>query len=89
MAPSVFASGSGRGGGGFAAAWQGSLIAPERDEYTFSMEGAGTVTLRIDGQTVLSGALPLRATVPVTLGKGAHAIYCSYRSPRDGEARCG
>lgn len=80
--PSVFI-----GARGFVAAWQGSLVVPERDEYTFSFEGNGAITLQIDGKTVVSGDLPLTARAPVTLGKGAHAIYANYRSPREGETR--
>ncbi len=82
LSPSVFISSK-----AFGAAWQGSLLVPERDDYTFSLEGVGNVTLQIDGRTVLSGELPLKASVPVTLGKGAHAIYCSYRSPAEGGSR--
>ena len=82
--PSVFISPR---GGSFGAAWQGSLIVPERDDYTFSLEGVGTVSLLIDGKPVVSGELPLQAKVPVTLAKGAHAIYCSYTSKATGEAR--
>ncbi|WP_414662100.1 DUF6797 domain-containing protein [Horticoccus sp. 23ND18S-11] len=81
--PSVFIA----GGRPFGAAWQGSLIVPERDDYTFALEGAGTVSLQIDGRTVLSGELPLKAAVPVTLTKGPHAIFCSYRSPAAGDPR--
>lgn len=83
--PSVFV-GSARGGG-FGAAFQGTLVVPERDEYTFSLEGAGTVSLQIDGKMVVSGELPVTAGSPVTLAKGPHAIYCSYSSPTTGEAR--
>ncbi|MDP3073975.1 MAG: c-type cytochrome [Opitutaceae bacterium] len=83
-APSVFVTPR---AGSFGAAWQGSLIVPERDDYTFSFEGNGHVTLQVGGQTILSGDLPLTAQAPVTLAKGAHAIYASYRSPRTGEAR--
>ncbi|MBL9188754.1 MAG: c-type cytochrome [Opitutaceae bacterium] len=82
--PSVFITAR---GGSFGAAWQGSLIVPERDDYTFSFEGNGHVTLQIGGRTILSGDLPLTAQAPVTLAKGAHAIYASYKSPRAGESR--
>lgn len=83
-APSVLV-GSGRGG--FGVAWQGTLVVPERDDYTFALEGSGTATLQIDGKPVVSGPLPLVAKVPLTLAKGAHPIYASFRSPADGEAR--
>jgi mono/diheme cytochrome c family protein len=73
--------------GAFGAAWQGTIIAPERDDFTFSLEGVGTVSLIIDGKPILSGALPVTAGAPVTLAKGAHSIYCSYTSPANGEAR--
>ena len=71
----------------FGAAWQGTLIVPERDDYTFSLEGVGTASLQIDGKVIASGELPLTAKLPTTLTKGPHAIFCSYRSPREGEAR--
>jgi mono/diheme cytochrome c family protein len=82
--PSVFISPR---GGSFGAAWQGSLIVPERDDYTFSLEGSGTVALTIDGKAVVSGELPLTAKMPVTLAKGAHAIFCSFQSKPTGEVR--
>lgn len=72
---------------GFGAAWRGTLVVPERDDYTFSLEGAGTVALQIDGKVIASGELPLTARLPVTLAKGAHAIFCSYRSAKEGESR--
>ncbi len=83
-APSVFITPR---AGSFGAAWQGSLIVPERDEFTFSFEGTGSVSLQIDGKPIVSGDLPVTAKIPVTLAKGAHAIYASYKSPRAGEAR--
>ncbi|HEY1107705.1 MAG TPA: PA14 domain-containing protein, partial [Opitutaceae bacterium] len=84
-APSVLV-GSGRGGN-FGVAWQGSLVVPERDDYTFTLEGNGTATLQIDGKPIASGPLPLVAKAPLTLAQGAHAIYASYRGPSEGEAR--
>lgn len=80
--PSVFINSR-----GFGAAWHGNLIVPERDAYTFSLEGSGTASLQIDGKVVASGELPLVASAPLTLSKGPHAIYASYRSPAQGEAR--
>ncbi len=80
--PSVFISGR-----GFGSAWHGNVIVPERDAYTFSLEGTGTASLQIDGKVIASGNLPLVAQAPVTLTKGPHAIYASYRSPAQGEAR--
>lgn len=77
----------GTGRDGFGVAWQGTLVVPERDDYTFTLEGSGTATLQIDGKPVAAGPLPLVAKVPLTLAKGAHAIYASYRSPAEGEAR--
>jgi mono/diheme cytochrome c family protein len=71
----------------YGAAFQGSLIAPERDDYTFSLEGSGTASLQLDGKVVASGALPLKATAPVTLAKGAHQIFASFHSNKDGEGR--
>ena len=65
----------------------GTLVVPERNDYTFSIEGVGNATLQIDGVMVANGELPLVAQRPVPLGKGGHAIFCSYRSRRDGEAR--
>jgi mono/diheme cytochrome c family protein len=83
-APSVFITPR---GGAFGAAFQGMLVVPERDELTFSFEGTGSVSLLIDGQPVAEGELPLTAKAPVTLAKGAHAIFCSYRGPAAGESR--
>jgi mono/diheme cytochrome c family protein len=71
----------------FGATWQGSLFVPERDDYTFSLEGVGTVSLVIDGQTVANGKLPLTAAQSVTLAKGAHRIFCRFQSSETGEGR--
>ncbi|MCX6953752.1 MAG: c-type cytochrome [Verrucomicrobia bacterium] len=80
--PSVFV-----GGSDYGAAWQGTLIAPERDDYTFSIDGVGTASLQIDGKVVASGALPFTAKAAVTLAKGPHQIFCSYKSAAGGEGR--
>ena len=82
--PSVFVTPR---AGSFGAAFQGTLVMPERDEITFSLEGVGEVALAIDGKLVASGQLPVVAKLPVTLAKGPHGIFCSYRSPAKGEAR--
>jgi hypothetical protein len=71
----------------FNAAWQGMLVVPERDEYTFTLKGAGTATLQIDSKLIASGSLPLAASAPVTLAQGVHSIYCSYSSVPHGESR--
>ena len=71
----------------YGAAWQGSLVAPERDAYTFSLEGSGTASLQIDGRIVASGQLPFTAKAAVTLAKGPHPIFCSYQSAANGEGR--
>ncbi len=73
--------------GAFGAAFQGSLLVPDRDDYTFSLEGEGEVSLVLDGKTIASGKLPLTAPAAVTLAKGPHAIFCSYRSKANGEGR--
>lgn len=80
--PSVFL-----GGRNFGASWRGSLVVPDRDEYSFSLEGAGSASLQIDGKVIVSGNLPLAASAPVALAKGPHAIYASFKSPANGEAR--
>ncbi len=80
--PSVFI-----GGSGFEATWQGYLIIPERDDYTFSIQGSGVVSLQIDGNEVLSGNLPAAASHAVTLNKGTHPIFCSFKSPAKGDSR--
>lgn len=71
----------------FGSSWTGTLVVPERDAITFSLEGVGTATLQIDGKVIVSGALPIVATVPVTLAKGGHGIFCGYRSLPSGEGR--
>jgi mono/diheme cytochrome c family protein len=81
-APSVFLNPR-----GFGASWRGTLVVPERDEYTFALEGTGAATLQIDGKVIVSGELPLVAKTPLPLAKGGHAIFTSYKSPRQGEAR--
>ncbi len=80
--PSVF-----MGGREYDSAFQGTLVIPERDAYTFSIEGTGTASLKIDGKVIASGALPFTATSPLTLAKGAHQIYASFHSNKDGEGR--
>ncbi len=79
-APSVFLNPR-----AFGASWRGTLVVPERDEFTFSFEGNGTAILQIDGKVVLSGELPLVAKSPVALAKGGHSIFASYKSPRQGQ----
>ncbi|HUR60072.1 MAG TPA: DUF6797 domain-containing protein, partial [Opitutaceae bacterium] len=71
----------------FGASWTGTLVMPERDEITFSIEGVGHASLQIDGKVIASGELPLVASAPVALAKGGHAIFCGYRSAANGEGR--
>ena len=80
--PSVFINGRDYG-----ASWQGSLVTPERDDYTFAIDGVGTASLQIDGKVVASGRLPITAAKAVTLSKGPHQIFCSYQSGPNGEGR--
>ncbi len=79
MSPSVFLPAA-----PFGVSWQGTLVVPERDDYVFSVEGAGEFTLRIDEQEIISGGLPAAAKA-MTLSKGAHRIFASYRSPQTKE----
>ena len=48
----------------FAVTWQGEIVAPTTDTYTFYVVGDGTVTLMIDGAPVLLGDPPANSTTP-------------------------
>jgi mono/diheme cytochrome c family protein len=71
----------------FEATWQGNLIVPERDSYTFSVEGSGFISLQISGKEILQGTLPIKASTSITLNKGSHPIFGSFKSPVRGDSR--
>lgn len=76
--------------GPFQAVLRGAVVVDGRDRYSFTVEGSGTVELRIDDKTVLGGvateSAPLRSE-SVRLEKGANVLVLRYASPPTGEAR--
>jgi mono/diheme cytochrome c family protein len=63
--------------GRFRATWEGVITVKLREEYTFSVQGTGTLNLTINGQPVVKS---------VTLNKGANTLVARYESPASGPA---
>lgn len=68
------------------AVFEGNLIVDARDERAFRLEGTGWASLRIDGETILEGDLPLESS-PIALEAGPHSIFCNYRREITGGGR--
>ncbi len=75
--------------GRFRATFEGYLLVDFFDDYTFSAEGAGTLELEIDGESVLprtSGDLAKIASKEVELEEGPRRFVVRYESPPEGDA---
>ncbi len=75
--------------GDFQSTWTGFLKLDLNDTITFSAEGRGVVTLRLNGETVLeskAGPLDKVASQPVPLRRGANRFELVYSSPPGGDA---
>ncbi|MEM0970890.1 MAG: hypothetical protein AAGJ31_16170, partial [Verrucomicrobiota bacterium] len=64
----------------------GSLALDARDALAFRILGTGWASLKIDGQIVIEGELPLEAP-PLLLEPGSHAVFCNFRRLPSGEGR--
>ena len=75
--------------GPFTAVFEGWISRDLWEEFTFTVEGAGTLRLTINGKQVLAADGPvLTATSPkVRLEKGRNRVRAVYRSPPTGAAR--
>ena len=74
--------------GAFQVVWKGKLVLPRRERLTFSFEGLGTASLKIDGKDVLAGFgnLAEKASESTRLNPGDHEVELSYSSQADGSA---
>lgn len=66
--------------------FEGNLVVEARDDLAFRLDGIGWASLKINGEVVAEGDLPLTSE-PVTLDAGPHAIFCSFRRQDKGEGR--
>jgi cytochrome c2 len=74
----------------FEARWDSVLSVPLSQSVTFSAEGTGSATLRVNGRVIFEGALlggnAKRLEGSVELLKGGNALEVEYRSPAKGAA---
>jgi len=61
--------------------FEGSLVVEDRDDLAFRLEGTGWASLRVDGETLAEGELPLESD-PVALEPGPHNLFCNFRRPQ-------
>lgn len=77
--------------GGFRATYRGVVTLAARDRMNFRIEGRGGVTLKIDGETVLSGQLDRRSTLEtekaVRLRKGGNDLELVFESGARGDGQ--
>mgnify|MGYP003634949718 CR=1 FL=1 len=60
--------------------FEGDLVVPARDKLAFRLNGTGWASLKIDGEVVMEGDLPLQSK-PMELSTGPHDIFCNFRRP--------
>jgi len=75
--------------GPFTATWSGLVAVELRSDYSFHIEGSGSVKLSVNGTEILTGdATPSKplSSAPVRLTKGANALQLTYSSPAQGDA---
>lgn len=58
--------------------FEGSLVIESRDRLNFYLEGTGWASLRIDGETVAEGELPISSDA-IEMEAGPHSIFCNFR----------
>lgn len=75
--------------GPFRAVFESDIVASFKDDYAFSADGRGRVTVTLNGTIVLEASgedLSAVAGKPVTLKKGDNRIVIRYESPAAGDA---
>jgi mono/diheme cytochrome c family protein len=68
------------------ATFEGDLIVKERDKIAFRLEGRGWASLKLDGQKLIEGQLPLEAGA-IELESGPHALHCYFKKAPEGTSR--
>ena len=58
--------------------FESSLIVEARDELAFKLDGEGWASLKINGETILEGDLPLESS-PIELEAGPQQLFCNFR----------
>ena len=66
--------------------FEGSLIVDARDNRAFRLDGTGWASLKINGETILEGELPLESS-PIEFDAGSHQLFCNFRRPIEGTGR--
>ncbi|MDF1825550.1 MAG: c-type cytochrome [Verrucomicrobiales bacterium] len=66
--------------------FESSLIVESRDEFAFKLDGDGWASLKINGETILEGDLPLESP-PLALEAGPQQLFCNFRRVIEGEGR--
>jgi len=66
--------------------FESNLIIDARDERAFRLDGSGWASLKLNGETILEGELPLESS-PIELDAGSHQLFCNFRRPIEGAGR--
>jgi len=66
--------------------FDGNLLVESRDRIAFRLEGQGWASLKIDGETLAEGDLPLESSA-IELTPGPHTLFCSFRRQQNGHGR--
>ena len=64
--------------------FEGSLLIDARDTRTLRLEGVGWASLKLNGDTVIEGELPLESEA-LEFEAGPQQLFCNYRRPLEGE----
>ena len=60
--------------------FEGDLVVDARDKIAFKLNGTGWASLKIDGEVVMEGDLPLESS-SIELDSGPHYLFCNFRRP--------
>ena len=66
--------------------FEGNLIVEARDEFALRLDGTGWASLKLNGETVLEGELPLESS-PIELEAGPQSLFANFQRQEDGTGR--
>ncbi|MEM1442036.1 MAG: DUF6797 domain-containing protein [Verrucomicrobiota bacterium] len=66
--------------------FESSLIVDSRDDIALKLDGVGWASLKLNGETILEGDLPLESS-PIELEAGPHQLFCNFRRMIEGAGK--
>ncbi len=66
--------------------FEGNLIVEARDQFSLRLEGVGWASLKLNGETILEGELPLESS-QIELEAGPQSLFANFQRQEDGKGR--